>query len=960
MKSKNAIRLFAIIFALVCLFQLSFTAITYNEEQNALDFAAKGKTQLEKDKLEKYYLDSIGNVKDQYFGAFTYKECKEREINLGLDLKGGMNVTLEVSIPDLIYNLSNKNQSASFTKALEGAKKASTNSQEDFVTLFEKEFAKVAPNDQLSAIFANKDNKDFIKSSSTNAEVMKYIRNESNQAIDRSFQILRSRIDKFGTSQPNIQKLGTSGRILVELPGVDDPARVRKLLQGTAELKFFRTYENKEFLPYFTTINNFLHIKVAAEKAGDTATKVADTSAQAKRIREVQDSVPLFKYLYPNTTDKGELVKGAMIGLVAIKDTPTVNKYMNWVEEAHILPADLKFKWSAKASERSASVMELYAIRTERDNGAILDGSVVVDARKDVGMAGGNEITMQMNSDGARKWKNITGQNKDKCIAIVLDDVVYSAPNVIGEIPGGRSQITGNFSQTEAGDLANILKAGKLPAPAHIVEEAVVGPTLGADNITSGLLSFLIALLLILVFMVLYYSNAGWVADIALFFNVFFIMGVLASLNAVLTMPGIAGIVLTIGLSVDANILIFERIREELLHGKSTAVAIRDGYKNAMSSILDSNVTTLLLGIILYAFGTGPIQGFATTLIIGILTSLFSAIFITRLIFERWLTKNKDIKFSTPATANTFRNIKINWVGHRKKYYIVSGIIIGLGIISMVTKGFNYGVSFEGGRTYTVKFEKPTTIGDVRKSLETKETFNSAPEVKTIGTDQMKITTTYLINDASTNSDERVEQALEKGIGTFGPHKIISSQKVGPTIADDIKQSAVMSILFACVLMFIFIVIRFNKWQYGLGATAALLHDVLIVLSFFSILNGVLPFSLEIDQDFIAAILTVMGYSMTDTVVVFDRIREYLSLRKKKDLEGEEKTTVINDALNNTLSRTLITSLTIFMVLLAIFIFGGEVIRGFSFSLLIGIVIGTYSSICIATPIVIDFDRKDK
>ncbi|MSQ78776.1 MAG: protein translocase subunit SecDF [Flavobacteriaceae bacterium] len=960
MKNKGSIRFFAIAFAVVCLFQLSFTAITYFVEEDARDFASGGKTPDDRKKLEKQFLDSVGNESAFPLLGFTYKECKEREINLGLDLKGGMNVTLEVSIPELIRNLSKNNQSASFNNAMADAVKAAESSQEDFVSLFENSFKKLSPNDKLAAIFANKDNKDFVKSSSSNDEVIKYIRKESDQAIDRSFQILRSRIDKFGTSQPKIQKLGNSGRILVELPGVDDPARVRKLLQGTAKLEFFRTYENEQFVPYFTSINNFLRGRLAGETDSSAAT---DTTAEARRRKAVQDSVPLFKYLTPNTYEKGELVKGAMIGFVAVKDTGKVNTYLNMSKAANIVPADMRFLWSAKVSERNKSFLELYVIKTERGNEPVLAGDVVVDAYKDVNQSGSIEVSMSMNGQGASNWARITGQNKGKCVAIVLDDVVYSAPNVNDQITGGRSSISGNFDQNEASDLANILKAGKLPAPARIVEEAVVGPTLGADNIQSGLLSFIIALLLVLVFMVLYYSNAGWVANIALFCNVFFIMGVLASLNAVLTMPGIAGIVLTIGLSVDANILIFERIREELLHGKGTTNAIRDGYKGAMSSILDSNITTLLLGIILYIFGSGPIQGFATTLIIGILTSLFSAIFITRLIFEKWMSKDREIRFSTNFSHGAFKNININWVGHRRKYYIFSAILIAAGIISASTKGFNFGVSFQGGRSYTVQFQKAVGNNEVRESLKTP--FGElAPEVKTFGSEEVKkITTAYMINSTDLQADSIVEAKMEAGLESKFPgntYTVIKIQKVGPTIADDIKQKAIWSVLGACVLMFLFIFVRFNKWQYGLGATAALFHDVLIVLSCFTLLNGVVPFALEIDEDFIAAILTVMGYSMTDTVVVFDRIREYLTVKKKRELEGEEKITVINMALNNTLSRTLITSLTIFIVLLAIFLFGGEVIRGFSFSLLIGIVIGTYSSICIATPIVIDFDRKDK
>lgn len=957
MKNKGAIRLFAILLAAVCLLQLSFTLMTSLVEQDAADFASKGATPEMKKKLEREYLDSVKNLEAYPIFGYSYKECKDREINLGLDLKGGMNVTLEVSIPELIRNLSNNNQSASFTKALETATKKAENSQEDYVTLFDRSFREVAPNDKLAAIFSNSDNKK-IKPTSTNEEVIQYIREEAQQAIDRSFQILRSRIDKFGTSQPKIQKLGNSGRILVELPGVDDPARVRKLLQGTAKLEFFQCYENQTFKEYFDRMNAVLRIQNA--NAGDTALK--DTSANAKKAKQFYDSLPLFRYLQPNASDKGELGKGPVIGYAAIKDTSRLNNYFAMAHAAGAVPGDMKFLYANKSLENAPGAIAIYAIKSGRNGEALLTGEKVIDAYKDLSQSGAIEVGMTMNAEGAREWARITAANIGKCIAIVLDEAVYTAPVINGEIPNGRSSISGSFDQNEASDLANILKAGKLPAPARIVEEAVVGPTLGAENINSGLISFAIALILILVFMIIYYGNAGWVADMALFCNVFFIMGVLASLNAVLTMAGIAGIVLTIGLSVDANILIFERIREELHSGKAKALAIRDGYKGAMSSILDSNITTLLLGIILYVFGTGPVQGFATTLIIGILTSLFSAIFITRLIFERWIDNHKEIHFWTGATEHVFKNININWVGSRKKYYIFSGLLITAGLVSFFTKGFNYGVSFEGGRSYTVEFSKSVGNNEIRDGL-TPFFNNEAPEVKTFGTDnQKKITTTYLINSQDLKSDSVSEYQLRAGLDKIAAngYTIIRQQKVGPTIADDIKQNAVFSILFACLLMFLYIFIRFNKWQYGLGATVALLHDVLIVLSFFTILKGIVPFALEIDEDFIAAILTVMGYSMTDTVVVFDRIREYLSHHKKKDLEGKERTSVINMALNNTLSRTLITSLTIFMVLLAIFIFGGETIRGFSFSLLIGIVIGTYSSICIATPVVIDLDKEKK
>ncbi|MDZ4759214.1 MAG: protein translocase subunit SecDF [Bacteroidota bacterium] len=948
MKSQGAIKVFAIAFALVCMFQLSFTLVTKWVESDAADFANGNPI------LEKQYLDSVSSEKVYPILPFTYRQCKDREINLGLDLKGGMNATLEVSIPDLIRNLAKNSTNPDFNGAMDEAYKRQLTSQKGFVDLFYESFKDKSPSKSLAGIFANKDNSKYITNVSSNDEVISYIRKQATDAIDRTFKILRSRIDKFGTTQPNIQKLGTTGRILVELPGVSDPVRVKKLLQGTARLEFYRTYDLKQFAQkdgVWDRMNTAVRNKMGGIKL-DTAL-VKDTGQQALD-NKVFDSIPFAKY-FQRVNSNGE---ENVLCYVSVKDTPKFNNLIQMADMKSLAP-NVRLLYAAKQRSKSEPFYGVYIIETKNDGSPLLDGSVITDARKDVNQGGAKEISMSMNSDGAKAWKLITGQNKDKFIAIVLDSVVYSAPRVINEIPNGQSQITGNFTDEEASDMANILKAGQLPAPAHIVEEAIVGPTLGQESINAGLLSFIIALLLVLVFMVFYYSNAGWVADIALFCNVFFIMGVLASLNAVLTMPGIAGIVLTIGLSVDANILIFERIREELLSGKATSNAIRDGYKNAMSSILDSNITTLLLGIILYMFGTGPVQGFATTLIIGILTSLFSAIFITRMVFERWLSKNKEIRFSTNFSKGAFRNINIDWVKRRKSYYLFSSSIIALGVVFYFINGFNFGVGFKGGRTYTVEFNKTASNDELRAELA--KTLGNPPEVKTFGESRKKITTTYKINETDNKTDSIVEGALIAGLHNWGVTKldIKSSQKVEPTIADDIKQTAIWAILFSCVLMFIFIMIRFRKWQYGLGATVALFHDVLIILSFYTILNGVMPFTLEIDQDFIAALLTVMGYSMTDTVVVFDRIREYLNLRKKRELEGEEKITVINHALNSTLSRTLITSLTIFIVILAIFIFGGEVIRGFSFSLLIGIVIGTYSSICIATPVVVDFD-KDK
>jgi len=1011
MQNKGAIRLFAIALAVVCIFQLSFTWVTYRVEQNAKEYATEKTEKLKSitnkdslfDALERRYLDSVStsSVYNILLKNYTYRECKEKELNLGLDLRGGMNVILEISVVDIVRSMSNFSNDPVFNKAIDNAVLAQKNSQKDFVTLFSEEFKKADPNAKLSAIFNTIELKDKVKYESTNEEVLAIIRAEASDAIDRSFNILRTRIDKFGVTQPNIQKLDISGRILIELPGVKDKERVRKLLQGTANLEFWETYDNKEIAQKLIEADKRIAViygfekdtTVAAAKTDslnsmekEAASEIAKTPTDSivegkldlanaadsnklvtkKDTAKKQTASPLFEILQPSLIQNQQgyfPAEGPVVGISAVKDTAKVMAYLKDPRIQSVFPSNMRLLWTVKPFDKEGKLLQLVAIKVSgRDRRAPLEGNVITDASGDFTQNSSKaEVSMSMNAEGAQIWKRLTGENIGKSIAIVLDDYVYSFPTVNSEISGGRSSISGNFDINEAKDLANILKAGKLPARARIVQEDVVGPSLGQEAISSGLLSFVIALLLVLAFMAFYYNKAGLVADIALFCNVFFLMGVLSSLGAVLTLPGIAGIVLTIGLSVDANILIFERVREELNAGNSIGQAIKEGFSNAMSSIIDSNVSTLILGIILYVFGNGPIQGFATTLIIGILTSLFSAIFITRLVFEGMLDKKKDIPFSTPMTKNAFKNININFVAKRKFYYIVSGLVILTGVIAFSQKGLNLGVDFKGGRTYVVRFDRDVTTTEVREALTA--AFNGGPEVKTFGKDnQLKITTSYNIEDNSEDADSMVEAKLKEGLSTMGSTKfeVMSSQKVGENISDDIKISAVWAIIISCLLMFIYIFIRFKKWQFGMGAVAALVHDVLMVLSFFAIFNGVLPFSLEIDQHFIAAILTVMGYSMTDTVVVFDRIREYLNLHNKDDVFGEERRSVINLALNNTLSRTINTSLTIFFVLLAIFIFGGEVIRGFSFALLIGIVVGTYSSICIATPIVIDFDRSKK
>jgi SecD/SecF fusion protein len=1035
MQNKGAITLFAILLGLICIYYLSFTWVTRSVEGEAEEFASEYITRpnvlaeaeaASADTVEqREYLDSVFTAvhdsflitkrTEEVFLGFTYDEAKEKEINLGLDLRGGMNVTLEVSVPEIIRGMANNHTDPAFNAAIENASKLQAKSSQDFVTLFGDQYKAVTNgNGNLAAIFSTKELKEEIPFNATNEEVLRVIREKVDESIETAEKTLRARIDKFGVSSPNIQKLQTSGRILVELPGVKDKERVRKLLQGTANLEFWEVHENSpEMYQSLEKANSIIKDILALSKGKDTSSTVADTAGSingktavtdtskiaaqdtskkslasqlskkdtgaapgqlsaadsAAQAAQAQKDNPFFAVFSPaifrNEQGGFQVVPGSAIGYAQIQDTAKINRWLADKRVRTAFPPKTKFMWGVKEPsgyDKGSPVRELFAIDvTTKDGKAPLSGDIIADASIDYDDTRGGKpgVGMTMTTEASLTWKKLTGANINQSIAIVLDNAVYSAPNVQSEIAGGRSSITGNFTINEATDLVTVLKAGKLPARARIVEETVVGPTLGKEAISSGLISFVIALALILVFMVVYYSKAGLVANVALVCNVFIIMGVLASLGAVLTLPGIAGIVLTIGLSVDANILIFERIREELASGKGLELAIKEGFRGAMSSIIDSNITTLLLGIILFVFGTGPIQGFATTLIIGIISSLFCAIFITRLIFDSMLKRKAAISFSTQATANVLKNVKINWVSKRKKYYMFSAFIVLIGAVFFFKNGgFNLGVDFKGGRTYIVRFDNKQSTEDVRKALDV--SFGHAPEVKTYGeSNQLKITTSYKVEDVSEAAETEVESKLKEGLDKLGaPYTIEGSNKVSETVSNDIKTKAIWAILFSCLVVFVFIFIRFKKWQYGLGAVVALAHDVLIVLSVFVIFDGILPFSLEIDQHFIAAVLTVMGYSMTDTVVVFDRIREYLTERNKKDLHGEEQRSVINNALNNTLSRTVITSLTLFLVLLAIFVFGGTTIKGFTFALLIGVVIGTYSSICIATPVVIDLDKK--
>ncbi|MCX2451907.1 protein translocase subunit SecDF [Pedobacter sp. PLR] len=983
MQGKGFIKFMAILLGIVCVYSLSFNFVTSKVEKDAKAYA---KGDLDK---EKAYLDSMATVPVYPVFGFNYQFCKGKEINLGLDLKGGMNVTMEISLAELVKSLAGNPDDANFNKALSIAQEKLNAGGKDFIALFVNEFEKLSPDVKLADYFSNQDNAKLLKANASNSDVKNYLSKEATSAIDRSFTIIRSRIDGFGVVSPNMQKLEGTNRILIEMPGVQDKERVHKLLQGSAELQFWQVYNNEEVYPVLENINKTLASTIKTTEVATTGTDTAAKSesklaglaknkdtkdSAALKNKDIAKSNPLFSVLnvptYQGENGQTSLRPGPVVGWVAQKDTAKVNSFFKRAEIASIIPQSFKFMWSVKPMDVTttggAKIFELYAIKaTSMDGKPDLGGDAISDARHDYDQKGRPEVTMYMTGDGATKWKKITAEaaadpNNKKSIAIVLDNTVYSAPTVQNEIPNGISSITGNFTVNDTQDLANILKAGKLPAPARIVGEFVVGPSLGEVAIHDGLISFVLAFIVILVFMALYYNKAGWVANLALVINLFFIMGILVSLGAVLTLPGIAGIVLVIGLSVDANILIFERVREELNLGKPTPVAIKEGFKHAMSSIIDSNVTVFVLGAILYIFGSGPVQGFATTLCIGILSSLFCAVLISRLVFDWLLEKKANITFGNKYTIHAFKNIAFNFVGHRKLYYSISTAIILLGFIFYFKNGgLNLGIDFKGGRTYIVHFDKGMETEDVKAKLAA--VFpESETVVKTAGANnELKITTTFHITDPDNGADKLVEKALHDGLAKTGvPYKIESNEKVGPIIASDIVYGAYGAILFSCLVMFIYIVVRFKKLNYGLGAVIALFHDVLLVLSFYTILDGVLPFSLEIGQDFIAAILTVMGYTMTETVVVFDRIREKLAETGKEDLHGEERNKLINFALNSTLSRTILTSLTVFFVLLVIFIFGGASIRGFIFALLIGRIIGTYSSLCISTPIVIDLGKN--
>jgi SecD/SecF fusion protein len=985
MQNKAAIIFLAIALGLVSIYQLSFTGATYKVKKEARAYA---KGSLVK---ETQYLDSISTLtKDQWsFLGNTFKECQKKELNLGLDLKGGMNVILEVSVEDILKALSNFNPDKTFNAALARTRELQKQSQSDYLTLFGKAFQETDPNAKLASIFGTVDLKEKINFNSTNEEVLKVLDAEVTGAISNAFNILRTRIDRFGVVQPNITQLSTKGRILIELPGQNNPKRVRELLQGTANLEFWETYENSEIIGYLSSANNLLKEiqantentnKPAVDKTVNTA--VSDTAKKDQSLldliekdttsgldaatrEEFTTQNPLFGLLSPRVSADGQPLPSSMIGLASSKDTARVNNLLKMNQIKALFPRDLKMMWSQNPYkyDPTKTLYELHAIKiTTRDGRPPLDGDVITSARTSSGVTGSEvKVDMSMNSEGAKTWARMTRENIDRCLAVVLDGYVRSYPRVQNEITGGNTEITGDFTIEEADDLANILKSGKLPAPAHIISDTIVGPTLGKEAINSGFVSFIIAFIFVLVFMIFYYSkSAGTIANIALLANVFLLFGVLASLSAVLTLPGIAGIVLTMGMAVDANVLIYERIREELRAGKGIKLAIADGYKHAYSAIIDSNVTTILTGIVLYIFGTGPIKGFATTLVIGIITSLFTAIFITRIIYESLLKRNANLTFSIKLTANVFKNTKIDFIGMRKYFYVVSGVILLGGVISLFVRGLNPGIDFTGGRTYIVRFDKPVVTEDIAARLNV--SFGELPQVVTFGSDnQVKITTKYRINE--TGVDDDVETKLYEGLKgvtggdlnkeSFLSRYRVSSESVGPVVAADIKINAFFAVGIALLLIFLYIFMRFRYWQYGFGAVVSLFHDVLLVIGVYSIFWGLMPFSMEIDQAFIAAILTVIGFSVNDTVIVFDRLREYIPLYRKRPMKE-----VLNMAINSTLSRTINTTLTVMLTIVAMFIFGGAVIRGFMFALMVGIGTGVYSSVFVATALMYDTSPK--
>ena len=980
MQNNSLIRVFGILFALVSIYQLSFTFITSNVEKQAATYAHQVVSEEEPNYLElrdqtvTSYLDSIGN--NPLYGFTTYNDAKEKELNKGLDLKGGINVILQISIRDILSGLAENTKNPIFNKALDEADILQKSSDEPYIESFFKAFDQVKSGEKLASpdIFANRTLSDEINFEMTDQETQSIIRRKIDESIVSAFEVLRKRIDKFGVTQPNIQRLGTSGRILVELPGAKGVDRVQNLLQSTAQLEFWETYKNDQLINFIIEANTYLGLQAQTDATlEDNVEKDADSEID-DLLADVatQDSIaaPSSNPILDRIVGQG-FQGGPVLAQFAARDSDLIMSYLDQPEVRRLLPSEyryIRFAWGKPTAD--GTVVELFALKSNRENLAPLSGGVVVDALQTFDQVGNPAVSMQMDSRGARIWENMTGKAfKDASnIAIVLDNLVYSAPGVSsGAIAGGRSEITGNFTLNEAIDLANVLRAGKLPASAEIIQSEIVGPSLGKEAIEAGIYSFIIALIIVLIWMIFYYGSSGIFADIALLLNILLIFGILAGLGAVLTLPGIAGIVLTIGISVDANVLIFERVREELKKGKGIRKAIADGFNNALSSILDANITTGLTALILFIFGTGPIKGFATTLLVGIGTSLFTAIFITRILVDSRNEKGKAVSFSTKTTKGLLSNINISFLQKRKVAYVISSILILMSLFSLGFKGLNQGVDFVGGRSYTVRFEKAVNPTEISSLL--LDEFGSA-EVKTFGEEnQLKITTKYKVDVEGMAVDDEIQNKLYSSLLSYLPDGttyddfvkgsseksigIMSSIKVGPTIADDIKNNSFLAVIGSLIVVFIYILLRFQKWQFSLGAVAAVFHDVLIVLGIFSLTYTFMPFNMEINQAFIAAILTVIGYSLNDTVVVFDRIREFVNEHTKWEFDD-----TVNSALNSTLSRTLNTSLTTLLVLLAIFIFGGESIRGFMFALIVGVMVGTYSSVFIATPVMYDTQKR--
>ena len=998
MQNKGFVKVFAVLLTLVCVFYLSFSFVTRHYTNKAKEFA-KGDVKVEQD-----YLDSLSNEK-VWLGNYTLKQCREMEISLGLDLKGGMNVILEVSVPDVIKALADNKPDEAFNKALAEAAKQATTSQDDVITLFIKEYHKVAPGAKLSELFATQQLKDKVNQKSSDAEVEKVLREEVKAAVTNSYNVLRTRIDRFGVVQPNIQSLEDKmGRIMVELPGIKEPERVRKLLQGSANLEFWETYNAKEVAPYLQAADSKLRAVLAheatvndtvaavdstalaaAEATPDKAVSAADSLAAALKggekkqqassadLEQLKKEHPLLAILSVNPNG------GPVVGYANYKDTATVNSYLAMKEVAAELPKDLRLKWGVSPFEYDpkGQTFELYAIKsTERNGKAPLEGDVVTDAKDDYDQYGKPSVSMSMNSDGARRWALLTKQNINKSIAIVLDNYVYSAPNVSNEITGGNSQITGHFTPEQAKDLANVLKSGKMPAPAHIVQEDIVGPSLGQESINAGIFSFVVALILLMIYMCSMYGFIpGMIANGALVLNFFFTLGILSSFQAALTMSGIAGMVLSLGMAVDANVLIYERTKEELRAGKGVKKALADGYSNAFSAIFDSNLTSIITGIILFNFGTGPIRGFATTLIIGILVSFFTAVFMTRLVYEHFMNKDKwlNLTFTSKISRNLLVNTRFDFMGTNKKSLIIVSAIILVCIGSFALRGLSQSIDFTGGRNFKVQFENPVEPEQVRELIADKFGEDVNVNVIAIGTDKktVRISTNYRIADEGNNVDSEIESYLYETLkplltqnitlATFIDRdnhtggSIVSSQKVGPSIADDIKTGAVWSVVLALIAIGLYILIRFRNIAYSIGSIVALTCDTIMIIGAYSLLWGFVPFSLEIDQTFIGAILTAIGYSINDKVVIFDRVREFFGLYPKRD-----KRQLFNDSLNTTLARTINTSLSTLIVLLCIFILGGDSIRSFAFAMILGVVIGTLSSLFIASPIAYNMMKSKK